>query len=45
MRLSMDVSMGFVLRDLRKEARLGVKANAVDGMVIRVVELVREAMW
>lgn len=30
----MDVSIGVVLRDLRKDARPGVKAAEVDGMVV-----------
>lgn len=31
-KLSMDVSIGFVLRDLRKDDSPGVKAIDVDGM-------------
>lgn len=33
-RLSMDVSIGVVLRDFRKDARPGVKAAEVDGIVL-----------
>lgn len=33
-RLSMDVSIGVVERDLRKDARPGVKAAEVDGMLM-----------
>ena len=32
MRLSIEESMGFVLRDLRKEVRFGVRESAVEGM-------------
>lgn len=32
-KLSMDVSMGLVLRDLRNEARPGVKATDVEGIL------------
>jgi hypothetical protein len=31
-RLSIEVSIGLVLRDLRKDARPGVRATDVDGM-------------
>ena len=31
-RFSIDVSIGFVFRDLRKDERPGVRAKAVDGI-------------